>query len=167
MTIQEFNQLPKEKTKELLFQCCGCTAWSEQLIQELPFASVGELKAKSDNLWYSCDEDGWLEAFTHHPKIGDLKSLEKKFATTKHLASSEQSEVAQSSKEVLIQLQDYNNRYEDKFGFIFIVCATGKSAVEMLLLLQQRLKNDRSDELKIAIGEQSKITNLRINKIFE
>ena len=107
-----------------------------------------------------------MEAFTHHPKIGDLKSLEEKFAATKHLAVEEQSGVDHSSIEVLKQLQEYNHIYEKKFGFIFIVCATGKSADEMLSLLQQRLSNDRSDELKIALNEQNKITHIRLKKLF-
>ena len=167
MTLQEFNLLSKEKIKELLFQCCGCTAWADQLLQESPYASFDELRSKSDNIWFSCDETCWLEAFTHHPKIGDLKSLEEKFAITKHLALAEQSRISQTSPDILIQLRDDNIRYEEKFGFIFIVCATGKSAEEMLLLLLQRLKNDRSDELKIAVAEQNKITHIRINKLFE
>lgn len=167
MTILEFNRLPKEKIKELLFNCCSCTAWTDQLIQESPYKSVNELKGKSDNIWFSCDEESWMEAFSHHPKIGDLSSLENKFAATKHLALAEQAGVGQTSEEVIKQLWDYNIRYEEKFGYIFIVCATGKSAEEMLILLQQRLKNDRSDELKIAIAEQNKITHIRINKLFE
>ena len=167
MTLSEFNLLPNEKVKELLFNCCGCTAWAEQLAQEIPFSSVHELKHKSDNIWFSCDFKSWMEAFTHHPKIGDLKSLEEKFAATKHLASAEQSGVESSTGEVLIQLREGNEQYEEKFGYIFIVCATGKSAHEMLILLQQRLKNDRSDEIKISINEQNKITHLRFNKLFE
>ena len=167
MTLQDFNLLPGEKIKELLFQCCGCTAWADQLLQEFPYNSIDELKHKSDNIWFSCDESSWLEAFTHHPKIGDLKSLEEKFASTKQLASAEQSGVAQAAPDTLKQLRNANILYEEKFGYIFIVCATGKSASEMLLLLQQRLKHDRSDELKVAITEQNKITHLRINKIFE
>ena len=166
MTIQEFNKLPNDKVKELLFQCCGCTAWAEQLAQEIPFHSLQELIDKSNNIWFSCDINSWMEAFTHHPKIGDLKSLEEKFAATKHLAVEEQSGVDHSSIEVLKQLQEYNHIYEKKFGFIFIVCATGKSADEMLSLLQQRLSNDRSDELKIALNEQNKITHIRLKKLF-
>ena len=75
MTIQEFNILSNTKVKELLFQCCGCTAWADQLAHEAPFISLKDLKDKSDNIWFSCDKSGWMEAFTHHPKIGDLKLL--------------------------------------------------------------------------------------------
>lgn len=167
MTLAEFNLLSNAKVQELLFKCCGCTAWAEQLAHEIPFASIRELKHKSDNIWFSCDHSSWMEAFTHHPKIGDLKSLEEKFASTKHLASAEQSGIDSSATEVLKQLKEGNDRYEDKFGYIFIVCATGKSADEMLSLLQQRLNNDRSDEIKIAINEQNKITHLRLNNLFE
>ena len=165
MTLQELNDLPEEKFKEAFFQCCGCVAWVAQLAQLRPYSSVKDLKDKSDNIWFSCDEISWLEAFTHHPKIGDIESLEKKFAATKEFASAEQSGVHASSELVLHQLKEENDRYENKFGFIFIVCATGKSAEEMLSLLQERIKNDRSDELKIAITEQNKITHLRIAKL--
>ena len=167
MTLQELNNLPEEKLKEVFFQCCGCRDWAAQLVQLRPFSSFKDLKDKSDNIWFSCDEISWLEAFTYHPKIGDIESLEKKFAATKQWTLAEQSGVHESSKLVLQQLKEGNNSYETKYGFIFIDCATGKSAEEMLSLLQERIKNDRSDELKIAITEQNKITHLRLNKLME
>lgn len=166
MIIQQFNSLSTQHQKEELFKCCGCTIWSEKLIQQSPFVSIEKLKQSSDEIWWQCDHKDWMEAFTHHPKIGDIKSLEKKFASTKEWASGEQSSVATASQDVLHQLKDGNDAYEKKFGYIFIVCATGKSASEMLELLNIRLLNSPDAEIKIAAEEQNKITHLRIDKLF-
>jgi len=166
MTLDHFNNFSASQQKEELFKCCGCTAWSEKLVQQSPFASIEKLKQSSDEIWWQCEQKEWLEAFTHHPKIGDVKSLEKKFASTKEWASGEQSSVTTASQDVLHQLKDGNEEYEKKFGYIFIVCATGKSATEMLVLLNNRLLNSPDAEIKIAAQEQNKITHLRIDKLF-
>lgn len=166
MTLQHFNTSTSQHIKEVLFKCCGCTNWAEQLSKKIPFTSIDELKSESDKMWFSCDKKDWLEAFTHHPKIGDIKSLEKKFASTQHWASDEQASVNIATQNVLTELKELNDAYEQKFGYIFIVCATGKSAEEMLLLLRQRLQNNLEEEIKIAAGEQNKITHLRIDKLF-
>ena len=155
-----------QHTKEALFKCCGSTNWAEQLSQKIPFASIEELKTESDKIWFSCDKKDWLEAFSHHPKIGDVKSLEKKFASTAQWASGEQASVNAATHNPLIELKELNDAYEKKFGHIFIVCATGKSAEEMLVLLKQRLQNNPAEEIKIAANEQNKITHLRIDKLF-
>jgi 2-oxo-4-hydroxy-4-carboxy-5-ureidoimidazoline decarboxylase len=107
-----------------------------------------------------------MEAFSHHTKIGDLKSLQEKFSATKEWASGEQQSVSAATDQVLIELKELNEAYENKFGYIFIICATGKSAEEMLSALKQRILNDGEDELKIAAEEQRKIMHLRINKLF-
>lgn len=166
MTLLEFNLLPKNKAKEYLFACCGSSNWAEQLADKLPFDSIPKLKMQSDEIWSGASREDIMEAFSHHPKIGDLKSLEKKFAATSHWASGEQSSVNAASEEVLKRLAQGNNDYENKFGFIFIVCATGKSAQEMLDLLEKRLPNSMDKELKIAAEEQNKITHIRIDKLF-
>lgn len=165
MTIKEFNQLDAEVAKEEIFKCCGCTNWAVKLVDNRPFTSVDDLRITSDTVWISCKQQDWLEAFTHHPKIGDKDSLKKKIAT-KEWASNEQSGVNEASDEILEELSRGNSDYEKKFGFIFIVCATGKSAGQMLELLKKRLQNTPEQEIKIAAGEQNKITHLRINKLF-
>src|SRR5262249_25549324 len=107
-----------------------------------------------------------LEAFEHHPRIGaDLAALREKFGSTATLAASEQASVARASEATLVALRDANVRYEAKFGHIFIVCATGKSADERLAILRSRLDNDPETELRIAAGEQAKITRLRLEKL--
>ena len=108
-----------------------------------------------------------MEAFSHHPKIGDLSSLEKKFASTKEWASGEQSNVQTAAKETLIKLAEGNDAYLEKFGYIFIICASGKSADEMLSALETRLQNEHKKELYLAANEQNKITHIRLNKLFQ
>lgn len=166
MTIQEFNHTSFEKRKEALFKCCSCNSYVEKLSAINSFSSVQELKEASDRIWFSLNERDWLEAFTHHPKIGDVTSLKKKFASTAHWASGEQSSVKDADGETLIELKDLNDAYEKKFGYIFIVCATGKSASEMLSLLKLRIDNAAEEELIIAAAEQNKITHIRIDKLF-
>lgn len=107
----------------------------------------------------------WLEAFTHHPRIGDVKNLRQKFASTAQWSQDEQKGVHGVPEDVIQALADGNARYEKKFGHIFLVCATGKSAQEMLALLQQRLHNTPETELRVAMQEQAKITRLRLEKL--
>lgn len=165
MTLAELNSLEKKAVEQQLYTCCGCHRWVDILMQGFPFPNEKTMLEKAEDAWYRvCGEAEWLEAFLQHPKIGDLESLSKKFANTQHLAGSEQSGVNQASVAVLEALAAGNKAYEEKFGFIFIVCAGGKSADEMLRLLQDRLKNSRTEELHIAMGEQHKITILRLKK---
>jgi len=132
-----------------------------------PADDMVELLYDAEDQWYECTEADWLEAFGHHPKIGDMDSLKKKFATTAGWASGEQGAVAEASEQTIEALAKGNAEYEKKFGFIFIVCATGKSADEMLQLLQQRLPNDKEHEIVIAMDEQNKITQIRLQKLVE
>jgi 2-oxo-4-hydroxy-4-carboxy-5-ureidoimidazoline decarboxylase len=108
-----------------------------------------------------------LEAFKIHPRIGDIESLRKKFASTASWASDEQSGASEAAEDVLHELSEGNDHYEKKFGYIFIVCATGKSATEMLTLLKNRLHNNPEAEFAIACEEQKKITNLRLDKLLQ
>lgn len=167
MTIQEYNNLILEDKVQALFKCCGSTKWAKALANNGTFESVSHLLQVSDSIWNTCDEDDYLEAFSHHPKIGDVKSLEKKFAATKEWAAGEQAAVSTATHAVIKNLAKENEVYEKKFGFIFIVCATGKSAEEMLNLLTLRLPNTAESELKIAAAEQNKITHIRINKLMQ
>jgi 2-oxo-4-hydroxy-4-carboxy-5-ureidoimidazoline decarboxylase len=165
MTIAELNSLRDADLEHELQKCCGAEKWVKQLMYSRPFADSNDLFAKADAAWRKTAEKDWLEAFSHHPKIGDLESLQKKFGQTKELAASEQSSVTHATQQVLEELAKGNVLYETKFGFIFIVCATGKSATEMLALLNARLKNDRNTEFKTATEEQRKIFQLRLQKM--
>ena len=130
-----------------------------------PFADAAALFALADACWAGLSRDDWLEAFAHHPRIGDVEGLRTRFANTRAWAAGEQAGTASASEAVLQALTEGNRAYEARFGYIFIVCATGKSAEEMLGLLHARLPNDPAAELPIAAEEQRKITRLRLEKL--
>jgi 2-oxo-4-hydroxy-4-carboxy-5-ureidoimidazoline decarboxylase len=166
MTIAEFDHLDVEEQKKLLLSCCGSTAWVNKMIPALPAEDLVDLLEIAEEQWYACQEADWREAFSQHPKIGDIDTLKEKFAATAQWAEGEQSAVKQASEQTLEQLGEGNQVYEQRFGYIFIICATGKSADEMLQLLNQRLYNNPEVEIQIAMEEQLKITRLRLEKLF-
>ena len=166
MTIAEFDHLDLEQKKALLQQCCGSSTWVNNMIAVPPAEDLVDLLEIAEEQWYSCHEADWREAFSHHPRIGDIDSLRDKFAATAQWAEGEQSSVRQASEETLQQLAEGNEVYEQRFGYIFIVCATGKTADEMLQLLNQRLYNNPEVEIEVAMEEQLKITKLRLEKLF-
>lgn len=167
MTLHEFNILPHESLIAELSKCCGARAWVQRMLPFIPADDLVELLEDAESQWWLCNEEDWKEAFTHHPKIGDLDSLKKKFANTAVWASGEQSGVNTATDEILNALAEGNRLYEEKFGYIFIVCASGKSAEEMLGMLNERLKNNPEDEIRIAADEQNKITLLRLEKLLQ
>ncbi len=160
MTIKVFNKVNKIEKAKLLLSCCGSSIWVEMMMKRFPFANEKDFIDAATDIWYNqCNSIDWLESFTHHPKIGDVKSLTKKFA------GKEQVSIAAATKRTIATLANANTEYEAKFGFIFIVCATGKTATEMLRLMEDRLSNSIGEELHIAMGEQMKITILRFQKL--
>jgi 2-oxo-4-hydroxy-4-carboxy-5-ureidoimidazoline decarboxylase len=165
MDIQTLNSLPEPDARAALLRCCGSRRWVEAMVAKRPFADPQSLFHAATATDASLDRADWLEAFAAHPRIGDLEGLKKKFATTAAWASGEQAGVAGAAEAVLHELAEGNRLYESRFGYIFIVCATGKSAEEMLHLLRQRLPNDPDRELHIAAAEQAKITRLRLEKL--
>jgi 2-oxo-4-hydroxy-4-carboxy-5-ureidoimidazoline decarboxylase len=164
-SLEELNQAPLEETRQALFRCCGCTPWSQALAEARPFESLVDLLAKADRAWASLPFSEQREAFLHHPRIGDRESLRKKFAATAGWSEQEQAGVSGAQEAVLDGLERGNRDYEARFGHIFLICATGKSAAEMLSALQARIKNDSSTEARIAAEEQRKITHLRLKKL--
>ena len=167
MKLNALNNLAPTTLQETLFKCCGSNNWAKELAACFPFDTVKGLIYCSDKIWSKCKEKDFLEAFTHHPKIGDIESLKKKFAATANWAAGEQSAAATASQQTLEALAKGNDDYEKKFGYIFIVCATGKSAEEMLEILLARLSNNKEEEINIAAAEQNKITHIRLNKLLE
>ena len=135
------------------------------MLQRRPFGTADAMIAASHEVWSTLTPADWREAFADHPKIGDREALQKKFAETRHLASQEQAGVAGASDDVLDALARGNREYERRFGYIFIVCASGLTAGEMLTILKARVTNDPATELRIAAQEQSKITDLRLRKL--
>jgi 2-oxo-4-hydroxy-4-carboxy-5-ureidoimidazoline decarboxylase len=165
MTLDELNAMSDDAARAELLRCCGSTRWAEKMLARRPFADKAAALAAADAAWAETTEKDWLEAFAHHPRIGGKDALRAKFAATKAWAQGEQAAVAAADDATLDALEKGNASYEARFGFIFIVCATGKSAAEMLALLSARLPNDRAPEMKIAAGEQHKITKIRLEKL--
>jgi 2-oxo-4-hydroxy-4-carboxy-5-ureidoimidazoline decarboxylase len=163
---QGLNTLSEEQVREALGQCCGASRWVEGMMATWPFEDRAALNASAHSVWSQMDRKDILEAFDHHPRIGsDLGALRKKFSKTASLSEAEQASVASAEESTLIALRDGNQNYEARYGHIFIVCATGKSAAEMLTILASRMHNNMDIELKIAAGEQAKITQLRLENI--
>lgn len=161
----KLNLLSNDQAQQALENCCAAPGWTQAMLASRPFADDAEIQASAASIWWSLDRDEWLAAFAAHPKIGDVATLQKKYRGTAQWASNEQSSVAQANEQTLLDLARYNQLYEQKFGHIFIVCATGKSAAEMLALLKARMENDPAAELRIAAAEQLMITLLRLNKL--
>ena len=164
MNLEQLNSFSIEQATHTFMQCCTSSTWVNTMVQARPFADRRAIARQADLAWEELEETDYLEAFEGHPKIGDVSSLRAKYANTKELAGTEQSLVKEANDDVLEVLSQGNADYEAKFSFIFIVCATGKSAKEMSDLLQARLPNNKAQELVNAAEEQRKIFQLRINK---
>jgi 2-oxo-4-hydroxy-4-carboxy-5-ureidoimidazoline decarboxylase len=164
-SVETINNLPASELRDLLVRCCGAERWIEGMLRARPFADWNGVMQTASLVWDSLQPSDWKESFKHHPKIGDIESLRKKFSSTAGWAGAEQGACAEAPVAVLHALAEGNSKYEEKFGYIFIVCATGKRAEEMLEILNARLPNEPGAELRNAAAEQIKITLLRLEKI--
>ena len=165
MSIETVNETDTDAATHMFRQCCTSEAWIDAMVASRPYASADDLRSAADQNWQGLAEQDYLQAFDGHPKIGDVGSLKAMYAGTKELAAGEQSSVNKAANNIIRALADGNAAYQEKFGFIFIVCATGKSAAEMLALLEARLPNNREQELANAHEEQRKIFQLRLEKL--
>lgn len=163
-TLAKINDVNDELAFESFHRCCGSIVWANRMTNLRPFSSESELLAKADQVWFSLSKNDYLEAFSHHPPIGK-KSLEEKFTSTASWSSQEQSGVSSASDETIESLSQGNKEYLEKFGFVFLICATGKSADDMLKSLNSRLKNDLETEIKNACNESAEITKIRLKKL--
>lgn len=159
------NSLAEPAARQALENCCASPGWINSMVARMPFANDESVTNAATFSWQTLPREEWLAAFAAHPKIGDVNSLKKKYASTATWASNEQASIAQASDYTLHELARYNQDYEAKFGYIFIVCATGKSAAEMLTILKSRIGNEADIELQIAAAEQLKITLLRLAQL--
>jgi OHCU decarboxylase len=163
--VRWLNALPAPEAEAELLKCCGSKSWASRMINDRPFTDLANVLAKADLIWSSLAPDDWLEAFRSHPKIGEKKAEQAQSSVAKAWSEQEQSGTRDSATKTMAALAEGNREYAERFGFIFIVCASGKSAEEMLAILQSRLHNQPQDELKIAAEEQRKITQLRLRKL--
>jgi allantoicase len=152
--------------KPALAKCCGSVRFVDAMLAGRPYTSRTHVMEHAGEMWWHLGDGDWREAFTHHPRIGaDPAALRAKFSTTAAWASGEQAGVQGASEATLKALVDGNAAYEARFGHIFIVCASGLSADEMLARLRARMSNNAENELRIAAGEQLAITKLRLAKL--
>jgi 2-oxo-4-hydroxy-4-carboxy-5-ureidoimidazoline decarboxylase len=162
--LARWNSMPAEKAVEEILPCCGSKAWARKMAARRPIANEAALLAACDQIWNSLPECDWLEAFQSHPRIGESNSPEASTARSIAWSGEEQRQVGSADEGVRMALVEGNRAYEDRFKRIFIVCATGKSAPEILQILRRRLQNDDITELHEAAEQQRQITHLRLKK---
>ena len=165
MTLEELNHLPDAEAAQALRACCGAHRWVNGMLERRPFRSVDDALAAADDIWSSLGEPDWLEAFSHHPRIGERRAAVTQDARGSQWSSSEQDDVARSAEATRDALAEINRAYEEKFGHIYLVCASGKSADELLAIARRRLHNDPAHERRVAADEQRQITRLRLIKL--
>jgi len=165
--LEQLNQAAKETAEANFLNCCGSPTWARMMAEARPFADVAALIKQAGQIWLNLKAQDWLEAFAAHPKIGARKAVLQQSAQSAEWSNAEQSGTQTAAHSLRDKLEKANRLYEEKFGFIFIICATGKSAEEMLDLCRRRLNNDADSELRIAADEQRKITEIRLKKLLE
>lgn len=164
-SLEQLNSIPAAKAEQELLKCCGSRRWARRMVDSRAHRSVAELVETASRVWWSLEPPDWLEAFRSHPKIGEQKAAAATAVEAQQWSAAEQSGLNNSAPQTFDELARLNHEYEQKFGYIFIVCASGKSAEEMLAILRARLENNPEDELRVAAGEQAKITELRLKKL--
>lgn len=164
--LKQINNAARENAEADFLNCCGSQKWARKMVEARPFADVGALLEQAAQIWKNLESQDWLEAFAAHPKIGARTNSRQteQFARWSH---AEQSGASAAAESVISGLDEANRLYEEKFGYIFIVCATGKSAEEMLALCRRRLSNSPAAEIYNAADEQRKITEIRLKKLLE
>ena len=158
MTLEELNALDPAAAREALLSCCGSQAWASRMLAERPFVSADRLFGAADRIWAGLAPEDWLEAFSKHPRIGETKPVSA-------WSAEEQQGMHQASSATVADIAEKNQLYYQKFGWVFLICATGKLADEMREELVARLANEPGEELAVAGGEQSKITRIRLRKL--
>jgi OHCU decarboxylase len=166
-TLDRWNRLTESSAADVILSCCGSSAWARQLAARRPLADESSLIAASDEIWNHLSAQDWMEAFSKHPRIGERKAPQVAAAQSAAWSADEQKSVTIAEEAIQSALAKGNREYEIRFGRVFIVCATGKPAAQMLDELRRRLHNDDMTELCEAAGEQRKITNIRLRKWLE
>lgn len=165
--LDELNELPAKDADAAFLDCCGSTEWAHAMTAARPFSMLDELFETAEKKWFALPPADWLEAYAAHPKIGSKKAAPSQKKRAEKWSEGEQAVVSKADAITRDQLAAANRLYEEKFGFIFIVCATRKAADEMLAICKARLGNSVETELKLAAIEQLKITQIRLAKLLE
>jgi 2-oxo-4-hydroxy-4-carboxy-5-ureidoimidazoline decarboxylase len=162
--LARWNALQPDKAAEEILPCCGSKAWAIGMAARRPLLDESALVAACDEVWKGLTESDWLEAFRSHPRIGDSHSPAAAQPQSAAWSGEEQRKVGSAGEDIKLALAEGNRAYERKFSRIFIVCATGKSAPEILEILRRRLSNDEATELREAAEQQRQIAHLRLRK---
>lgn len=165
MTLIELNVSPRNRAEDELLKCCGSAAWARGMSGRRPFASLDRLLKAASEIWWQLNPDDWMQAFRAHPQIGQRQPSAHASAQAQAWSAQEQSGMSRAGVGVTMELEEANQEYLVKFGYIFIVCASGKSADEMLRILRSRLPNSPAQEIRVAAEEQNKIMRLRLEKL--
>jgi OHCU decarboxylase len=165
--VEHLNSLTHDAAEAELLKCCGSTAWACGVATRRPFRDADELLRMAVEVWSTLESDDWLEAFSRHPKIGERKAATAQTQEEQSWSKREQSGVDAADEAARAELSELNRVYEERFGYVFIICATGRSAAEMLAELRSRLRNDHATEITRAAEEQRRITQLRLRKLLE
>lgn len=162
-TLASWNASSAASALAAMIACCGARRWAAAMVELRPIASSAELTEAADRIWSTMEEADWLEAFACHPRIGERRTAQ---ASTQSVAWSqqEQSSAKCATEPVLAKLAAGNALYEQRFGFTYIVCATGKGAEQMLSILHCRLAGDRATELRESAEQQRQIMQIRLGK---
>jgi len=159
-----WNAMPGEAAAQSILPCCGSRSWAEGMVAWKPFGSSAALLEASREIWRNLDANDWLEAFRSHPRIGESRAASSAAGKSREWSAQEQRQVTEGGDTVKAALEQGNRAYEERFGRIFIVCATGKTPEEILQILGRRLQYDEASELQAAADEQQKITQIRLRK---
>lgn len=165
--LERLNGMNESDARDAMLSVCGSRRWVDKMIEKRPFASSAALYSAAEESWFCLEVQDWLEAFSHHPRIGERNLAQPKFAATATQSSKEQSGMAGASESVRAEFSIGNALYEKKFGHVFLICATGKTGEEMLCSLRERMRNEAAAELQNAANEQSKIIRIRLGKLVE
>ena len=163
--FERINRARNAEAESMFRDCCGSAKWANQMAISRPFASEDELMNTAAVIWNDLQTSDWLEAFSAHPMIGETKAAPAQRARSAEWSAAEQAGISSANDVLRQDLAAANRAYHEKFGFIFIVCATGKSVEEMLELCRSRLGNDRETEIMLAAREQQRITEIRLRKL--
>jgi OHCU decarboxylase len=162
VTLAGLNALDAGDAARAFLRCCGSSRWAQRMAEARPFVSADALTAHADAIWSTLEPHDWLEAFASHPEIGGGGT-----GGASTWSNQEQAGVAGAAEQTRRRLAEANREYRSRFGYIFIVCASGKTGDEMLVRLESRLRHDPGRELHVAADEQRKITRLRLAKLIE
>lgn len=162
--LARWNSMPSEEAMKNILPCCGSRAWARAMAARRPILTEVDLLTACDAIWKGLPVSDWIEAFQSHPRIGESKTPSAASAQSLEWSRTEQQKVGSAGDAVKAALAEGNRAYEQRFGRIFIVCAKGKSAQEILKTLERRLRNDDKTELLEAVEQQRQIAHLRLKK---